>query len=258
MPPRMHTGRREGRPGRPGRVKCKGSHQRSGLVVILSRAQEQSDGRYLLSAFQSCDRTHRHTNTIAVTTSHTHDKVLSQHPQIRLHVTFPIRGFLKRLNPECGDIPAWGAERRLIFLCMGSECWLAGGSATLIPDFHKIRGRAVSTAAAANYRCDDARACLCTRSHMHPATHTPVQKQISPGWSHQSDVNPPSLPPPSSSSSLLVSSHLRQEGTCQRMLSSPASQSSQRRRQSENKWTQREPIMILISLSKEAPATDGS
>lgn len=77
--------------------------------------------------YQGFSHVHRtHTNSIALTTSHTHthteDKLLSQHPQIRLHVTFPIRGFLERLNPECGEIPASRAEHRLIFLSVGSEC----------------------------------------------------------------------------------------------------------------------------------------
>lgn len=79
--------------------------------------------------YQGFSHVHRtHTNTIALTTSLTHtrahreDKLLSQHPQIRLHVTFPIRGFLERLNPECGEIPASRAEHRLIFLSVGSEC----------------------------------------------------------------------------------------------------------------------------------------
>lgn len=152
---------------------------------------------------------HTQTQLLSQPLTHTHahreDKLLSQHPQIRLHVTFPIRGFLERLNPECGEIPASKAEHRLIFLSVGSECWLAGGSATLIPDFHKIRGRAASTAAAAaaaNYRCDEH---TYAYAHIHtdaPSPHTHTQKRISPGWSYQSDVNPPPLPssnsPPSS------------------------------------------------------------
>lgn len=50
-----------------------------------------------------------------------------------------------------------------------------------------------------------------------------------------------------SATATLLSSHLRQEGTCQRMLSTPSSRSSQSRRRRENKWTPREPIKLLIS-----------
>lgn len=211
---------------------------------------------------------HTQTQLLSQPLTHTHahreDKLLSQHPQIRLHVTFPIRGFLERLNPECGEIPASKAEHRLIFLSVGSECWLAGGSATLIPDFHKIRGRAASTAAAAaaaNYRCDEhtyAYAHIHTdapspHTHTHACPKTYFSRLKLSKWREPS--SPPLLQLPS-----LVFSHLRQEGTCQRMLSSPASQSSQRWRERDNKWAEREPIKILISLSEEegAPATDGS
>lgn len=216
------------------------------LIIWEHRGKLALDISYLVSVMCT-----EHTQTPSLSQPHTDGKVLSQHPQIRLHVAFPIRGFLERLNPECRDIPASRAEHRLIFLCMGSERWLAGGSAMLIPDFHKIRGRAVSTATTANYRCDThmqayAHTHTCDLSHARTHTHRnmAVQKRISPGSSHQSEVNKPHATPPPTS----LSSHLRQEGTCQRMLSSPSGQSSQRRRQSENKWTLREPIKILRSL----------
>lgn len=61
-----------------------------------------------------------HTQTPSLSHTGTGGKVLSQHPQIRLRLRFPIRGFLERLNPECVDIPASGGERRLVFPCMGA------------------------------------------------------------------------------------------------------------------------------------------
>lgn len=60
-----------------------------------------------------------HTQVLSQPHTHTNCKVLSQHLQIRLHVTFPIKGFLERLNPKRGDIPAFRAEHRLTFLCAG-------------------------------------------------------------------------------------------------------------------------------------------
>lgn len=65
-------------------------------------------------------------------------------------------------------------------------------------------------------------ACLCTHSHSHshtlPHRCNNMSVQISPGWSHQSDTNPLLFLQPLS----LFPSNLRREGTCQRMLSSPA------------------------------------
>lgn len=142
--------------------------------------------------FSHVHRAHTNTHCHKVTYTYTHHKVmlvistteLTQQPQIRLHVTFPIKGFLKRLNPGSYDIPVSRAEHRLTFLCTDT-CLLAGGSATLIPDFHKIRGLAVSIAAVpTNYRCDTRTHAyahtytrVCTLPHRH--NNTPVQ--ISPG-----------------------------------------------------------------------------
>lgn len=105
--------------------------------LIICEQTGQNGARYLLSAFQSCARNaHKrhspHTNT--------HTNVLSQHPQIRLHATFPIKGFLERLDPERGDISAPRVKRARRSWAPGLRVLISGGSATLIPDFHKIRG----------------------------------------------------------------------------------------------------------------------
>lgn len=76
--------------------------------------------------YQSFSRAHNtHTppycHKLSLSHTHTHSNILSQHPQIRLHVTFPIKGFLERLNPKRGDIPASGVKHRLTFLCASSE-----------------------------------------------------------------------------------------------------------------------------------------
>lgn len=95
------------------------------------------------------------------------------------------------------------AEHRLTFLHTGT-CLLAGGSATLIPDFPKIRGRAVSGAAAAsNYRCDTHMRAF---AHTRPATQT--QQHACPDFSQLKSSKwrePPPTPSSFSSSSLLIS-----------------------------------------------------
>lgn len=125
------------------------------------------------------------------------------------------------LNPRRGNTPAFRAEHRLTFLGAGPDCWLAGGSATLIPDFQEDQRPSCERSSGKQLQMWRAH----TRAHAHTHTchpchrhnRTPVQKQISSDWSHQSDVSPP---PPHLNS---FSSNLRREGTCQRMLSLPAS-----------------------------------
>lgn len=90
----------------------------------------------------------------------------------------------------------------------------------------------MSMSTTANYRCD-------THSHMHPVTqiyaHTLLPTPLSRNRFLQAAVI--QVKQTTTSPSLLSLSLLGQEGTCQRMLSSPASQSSQGQRRTENKWT---------------------
>lgn len=112
------------REGRAERLKCKQKHLWPCCNLIICEQRGQSGAQYLLSEFQSSTQhTHIHTSSLsqAFSLTHTQRNILSQHPQIRLHVTFPIKGFLERLNPKRGDIPASGVKHRLTFLCASSE-----------------------------------------------------------------------------------------------------------------------------------------
>lgn len=232
------------REGRAERLKCKQKHLWPCCNLIIW----ERGGKVALNIFyQSFSRAHNtHTYLLTVTSflslTHTHSNILSQHPQIRLHVTFPIKGFLERLNPQRGDIPASGVKHRLTFLCASSERWLAGGSATLSPDFHKIRGSQLQMWHAR----------ICTHSRTRPAT--PMQPHAHPetDFSRLKSSQWQELPS-------CFFSNIGWEGPCQRMLSSPANPLlRQRQRDRDNRWTQRELIKILISLSKEAQATEGT
>lgn len=214
VPPWTLTGHRE---GRPKGLKCREEHLWPCCNLIIWEHR----GKAALNMSYQCFTQVHTTHILTVTTSHTHTvtrHVLSQHPQIRLHVTFPIKGFLERLNPRRSDIPASRAEHRLTFLCVSSERWLASGSATLIPDFHKIRSNQLQMRHTHRSR-------FCQSGIKHPLLWTPLTLSPSP-----------------------------REGTCQRGLTSRADL----RRDKDNRWTQRELIKILISLSEEAQATEGT
>lgn len=114
-------------------------------------------GSISLILFHSCAQ-NTHTHTLSIPQHHTDDKDLSQHPQITLHAMFSIRGFLERLSTEPDYTSAPKGSTGCYFGARVVVCCLTGRSAALIPDFHKIKGSAMSKAMEANYRCD---------THMH-------------------------------------------------------------------------------------------
>ena len=115
------------RAGGRARVKCKESlaiWPCCNLIIWECRGKELLNVSY--QSLFHVHRTHTKKNRYCHNLTHTRHKVLSQHPQIRLHVTFPIKGFLERLNPPRAqtraDIPAFGAKRGLPFLRARPEC----------------------------------------------------------------------------------------------------------------------------------------
>lgn len=140
---------------------------------------------------------------------HTDGKVLSQHPQIRLHVTFPIRGFLERLNPRVLWYSSLQSRAQVDIPVHGLWALISRRICNADPRFPQDQRPSCEHGNDSQLQMWHTHASLCTHSHMRPVslthTHThrnmAVQNRISPGWSHQSEVNKPTPPP---SLSLLI------------------------------------------------------
>lgn len=109
---------------------------------------------------------------------HTDGKVLSQHPQIRLHVTFPIRGFLERLNPRVLWYSSLQSRAQVDIPVHGLWALISRRICNADPRFPQDQRPSCEHGNDSQLQMWHTHASLCTHSHMRPVSLTRTHTRI--------------------------------------------------------------------------------
>lgn len=167
------------------------------LIIWEHRGKLALDISYLVSVMCT-----EHTQTPSLSQPHTDGKVLSQHPQIRLHVAFPIRGFLERLNPRVPWYSSLQSRAQVDIPVHGLWALISRRICHADPRFPQDQRPSCEHGNDSQLQMWHTHASLCTHSHMwsvsrththtsqHGCPETDFSRLKSSKWSEQTPRHP--------------------------------------------------------------------